>query len=51
MITSSTPGGLIPQWIADSSMPGKIQEDVAVYLEWMHKRREKAEKELSAATA
>jgi hypothetical protein len=51
MITSSTPGGAIPQWIADRSMPGKIQEDVPAYIGWMHKRREKAEKELSAATA
>jgi hypothetical protein len=46
MITSSTPGGVIPQWIADRSMPGKIQEDVPAYIEWMHKRREKVEKEL-----
>ena len=51
MITSSTPGGLIPQWIADKSIPGKIQEDVPIYLGWMHKRREKGEKDLSAATA
>jgi len=51
MITSSTPGGAIPQWIANRSIPGKIQEDVPAYIEWMHKRREQAEKESSAVTA
>ena len=51
MIVSSTPGGVIPQWIADRSMPSKIQEDVPAYIVWMHKRKEKAEKESSNATA
>lgn len=51
MITSSTPGGLIPLWIADRSMPGKIQEDVPTFIEWMHKRKEKAEQELGNGAA
>ena len=42
---------MIPQWIADKSIPGKIQEDVPAYLVWMHKRREKGEKDLSTAAA
>jgi len=38
VITTSTPGGMIPQWIADRAMPGKIKEDVPSYLAWLTKR-------------
>jgi len=51
MITSSTPGGAIPQWVAERSMPGKIQEDVPGYIKWMHKHREEAEKGSGTVTA
>ena len=40
MATSSTPGGHIPSFIADSSTPGKIAEDVPAFLGWLRAKRE-----------
>ncbi|KAG8815872.1 hypothetical protein FRC17_000561 [Serendipita sp. 399] len=39
MITTSTPGGYIPQFIVEKQMPGKIKEDVAAFIEWLNKKR------------
>ncbi|KAI8989689.1 hypothetical protein BD414DRAFT_313929 [Trametes punicea] len=41
MATSSTPGGKIPQFVADSSMASTISRDVTHFLEWLHKNRGK----------
>ncbi|TFK55064.1 hypothetical protein OE88DRAFT_1732340 [Heliocybe sulcata] len=40
MATSSTPGGRIPQFVAEKSMAGKISEDVPHFLHWFHTVRE-----------
>jgi len=40
MATSSTPGGSIPTFIAESSMAGQISADVPHFLHWFHKIRE-----------
>jgi hypothetical protein len=42
MITTSTPGGYIPQFIVERTIPGKIKEDVPAYLDWLTKRKEAA---------
>ncbi|KAI6150715.1 hypothetical protein BKA82DRAFT_4118906 [Pisolithus tinctorius] len=34
MATSATPGGMIPSFIAESSMPGQIAADVTHFLKW-----------------
>ncbi|RPD66414.1 hypothetical protein L226DRAFT_542957 [Lentinus tigrinus ALCF2SS1-7] len=39
MATSSTPGGNIPQFVADSSMASTISHDVTHFLAWLHKNR------------
>ncbi|KAG1891353.1 hypothetical protein F4604DRAFT_1876468 [Suillus subluteus] len=36
MATSSTPGGSIPNFITESSMPGQISADVPHFLKWFH---------------
>ncbi|KAM6500289.1 Protein of unknown function (DUF3074) domain containing protein [Amanita muscaria] len=36
MATSSTPGGSIPAFIAESSVPGAIASDVPHFLKWFH---------------
>ncbi|OJA08716.1 hypothetical protein AZE42_07093 [Rhizopogon vesiculosus] len=36
MVTSSTPGGSIPSFIAESSMAGQISVDVPHFLKWFH---------------
>ncbi|OJA11219.1 hypothetical protein AZE42_12998 [Rhizopogon vesiculosus] len=36
MATSSTPGGSIPSFIAESSMAGQISADVPHFLKWFH---------------
>ncbi|KAI0672961.1 hypothetical protein C8Q78DRAFT_990315 [Trametes maxima] len=43
MATSSTPGGKIPQFVADSSMASTISRDVAHFLEWLHANRAKTD--------
>ncbi|KAF5389945.1 hypothetical protein D9757_003627 [Collybiopsis confluens] len=35
MATSSTPGGSIPSWLAESSMASKISEDVPHFMKWL----------------
>ncbi|KAG5644221.1 hypothetical protein DXG03_008816 [Asterophora parasitica] len=35
MATASTTGGLIPVFVAEASLPGKISEDVPRFLEWL----------------
>ncbi|RDX56474.1 hypothetical protein OH76DRAFT_1451588 [Lentinus brumalis] len=39
MATSSTPGGSIPQFVAESSMASTISHDVTHFLGWLHKNR------------
>ncbi|KAH9901552.1 hypothetical protein C8Q73DRAFT_249431 [Cubamyces lactineus] len=52
MATSSTPGGSIPQFIAESSMASTISRDVTHFLEWLHKNRGKEQASTSGdATA
>ncbi|KAI9571488.1 hypothetical protein HD554DRAFT_196499 [Boletus coccyginus] len=41
MATSSTPGGSIPSFISESSVPGQIAADVPHFLKWFHTVREK----------
>ncbi|KAF8077654.1 hypothetical protein FPV67DRAFT_6241 [Lyophyllum atratum] len=36
MATSSTPGGSIPTFIVESTMAGKIAQDVPHFMEWLH---------------
>ncbi|KAG1890517.1 uncharacterized protein F5891DRAFT_1213678 [Suillus fuscotomentosus] len=36
MATSSTPGGSIPTFITEGSMPGQISADVPHFLKWFH---------------
>lgn len=36
MATSASPGGMIPSFIAKSSMPGQIAADVTHFLKWFH---------------
>lgn len=36
MATSSTPGGSIPTFLAESSMASKISEDVPHFMKWLH---------------
>ncbi|KAF9227854.1 hypothetical protein BS17DRAFT_793475 [Gyrodon lividus] len=40
MATSSTPGGSIPSFVSESSMPGQIAADVPHFLRWFHTIRE-----------
>ncbi|KZP12561.1 hypothetical protein FIBSPDRAFT_921820 [Athelia psychrophila] len=39
MATSSTPGGSIPTFVAESSMAGQIAADVPHFLKWLHQVR------------
>ncbi|KZT35074.1 hypothetical protein SISSUDRAFT_1051962 [Sistotremastrum suecicum HHB10207 ss-3] len=39
MATSSTPGGNIPNFVAEHSMPSQISNDVPHYIEWMQKQK------------
>ncbi|KIJ17466.1 hypothetical protein PAXINDRAFT_112508 [Paxillus involutus ATCC 200175] len=41
MATSSTPGGSIPSFVSENSMPGQIAADVPHFLKWFHTVREK----------
>ncbi|KIJ69332.1 hypothetical protein HYDPIDRAFT_80133, partial [Hydnomerulius pinastri MD-312] len=41
MATSSTPGGSIPSFVSEGSMPGQISADVPHFLHWFHTVREK----------
>jgi len=41
MATSSTPGGSIPSFISEGSLPGQIASDVPHFLKWFHTVREK----------
>ncbi|KAI0647321.1 hypothetical protein C8Q79DRAFT_620280 [Trametes meyenii] len=50
MATSSTPGGKIPQFVADSSMASTISRDVAHFLEWLHANRGKRDTVEASAT-
>jgi len=43
MATSSTPGGNIPKFIAESSMGSTISRDVTHFLHWLHSNRPQAE--------
>ncbi|KAK0451072.1 hypothetical protein EV421DRAFT_1209326 [Armillaria borealis] len=36
MATSSTPGGLIPSFLAESTMNSTIAEDVSHFMKWLH---------------
>ncbi|KAJ7172313.1 hypothetical protein C8R46DRAFT_1085499 [Mycena filopes] len=36
MATSSTPGGSIPTYFVERSMPSKIAEDVPHFMKWLH---------------
>ncbi|KAJ7343318.1 hypothetical protein DFH08DRAFT_872354 [Mycena albidolilacea] len=36
MATSSTPGGSIPTYFVERSLPGQIAEDVPHFLKWLH---------------
>ncbi|KAF8635509.1 hypothetical protein AX17_003899 [Amanita inopinata Kibby_2008] len=36
MATSSNPGGLIPSFVAESTMPGAIVQDVPHFFKWFH---------------
>ncbi|KII88304.1 hypothetical protein PLICRDRAFT_619643 [Plicaturopsis crispa FD-325 SS-3] len=49
MATSSSPGGSIPQFIAEKSMAGKISEDVPHFMHWLASTRSKATKADEAA--
>ena len=40
MATSSTPGGSIPNFLAQASIPGQIAHDVPLFLKWAHADRE-----------
>ncbi|KAJ8473311.1 hypothetical protein ONZ51_g7949 [Trametes cubensis] len=51
MATSSTPGGSIPQFIAESSMASTISRDVTHFLEWLHKNRGKEQTSTSGDAA
>ncbi|KAF8586551.1 hypothetical protein K439DRAFT_1408716 [Ramaria rubella] len=50
MATSSTPGGNIPQFIAETSMPGQIYKDVPHFLEWLKKNRVASTEQAPAAS-
>ncbi|KAH8106798.1 hypothetical protein BXZ70DRAFT_1003701 [Cristinia sonorae] len=50
MATCSTPGGSIPQFVAERTMPGKISDDVPHFLRWLHAGKAKANGTASAAT-
>jgi len=43
MATSSTPGGNIPSFIAESSMDSTISHDVTHFLHWLHSLKGKSE--------
>ncbi|KAN0077231.1 Protein of unknown function (DUF3074) domain containing protein [Tylopilus felleus] len=43
MATSSTPGGIIPSFVSESSMPGQIAADVPHFLKWFHTVRGKGD--------
>ncbi|KAI0929154.1 hypothetical protein AcV5_006495 [Taiwanofungus camphoratus] len=43
MATSSTPGGKIPSFIAESTMDSTISQDVTHFLHWFHGIRSKSE--------
>jgi len=51
MATSSTPGGKIPSFIAESSMDSTIAQDVTLFLHWFHTVRAKPEQTEQTATA
>ncbi|CED83214.1 START-like domain [Phaffia rhodozyma] len=38
MALASTPGGAIPQFITNSSLPGEISKDVGYFLKWLENR-------------
>ncbi|KAF8136414.1 hypothetical protein EV363DRAFT_733520 [Boletus edulis] len=40
MATSSSPGGSIPSFVSEMSMPGQIAADVTHFLKWFHALRE-----------
>lgn len=41
MATSSDAGGNIPRFVVNSSLPGKISEDVPSFLSWLvHKQKD-----------
>lgn len=43
MATSSTPGGLIPQWLAESTMASTISEDVPKFFQFLRKAERTAD--------
>ncbi|OSD08592.1 hypothetical protein PYCCODRAFT_36469 [Trametes coccinea BRFM310] len=51
MATSSTPGGKIPQFVAESSMASTISKDVTHFLEWLHANRGKQQAPQESANA
>ncbi|EPQ58285.1 hypothetical protein GLOTRDRAFT_110116 [Gloeophyllum trabeum ATCC 11539] len=50
MATSSTPGGRIPQFVADRSMAGKISDDVPHFLHWFHSVRSPSKTEAAPSS-
>lgn len=40
MATSSTPGGSIPNFLAQASIPGQVAADVPLFLKWFNADRE-----------
>ncbi|KAF9819786.1 hypothetical protein IEO21_01877 [Rhodonia placenta] len=51
MATSSTPGGKIPSFIAESTMDSAISQDVTHFLHWFHSVRPKPEEAQQDAAA
>lgn len=51
MATSSTPGGNIPSFIAESTMDSAISQDVTHFLHWFHSVRPKPEEAQQDAAA
>ncbi|KAF9782601.1 hypothetical protein BJ322DRAFT_162951 [Thelephora terrestris] len=43
MATSSSPGGLVPQFVNDLALPGAISKDVPLFLGWMQAKKATAE--------
>ena len=43
MATASDAGGVLPQWLQNLAVPGKIAHDVDMFLAWIPSQRAKAE--------
>lgn len=47
MATSSTPGGSIPNFIAQASVPGQVANDVPLFFKWLQSDREYFKKRIA----